>query len=146
MPLASAAGLKMTLATFENELPQGIVTFLTLMRALDKPPLSVITFMIVSKILNSSCNYSVSYGLGRVLGWLDLLQVLKWICQWLRQWFGLSIYNLVCTNKQRVFIPLFTAAVLPFLPANITELSAATTTAIVLAYIEHEVRLSTNVI
>ena len=53
----------MTLTTFKDELPQEIVAFFTLMRALDKPPFPVVTFMIVSEILNNSCNQSVSYGL-----------------------------------------------------------------------------------
>ena len=68
MPLAPATSLKMTLTTFKNELPQEIVAFFTLMRAWDKPPLLVITFMIFPEILNCSCNQSVSCGSNRVLG------------------------------------------------------------------------------
>ena len=61
------------------------------------------------------------------------------LIRWGRQGFGFPVYNLVCTNKQTMFIPLFTAATLPFLSANVTELSAATAAAMVLAYVEHEV-------
>ena len=54
-----------------------------------------------------------------------------------RQGFGFSTYNLIRTNKQTMFIPLFTAATLPFLSANVTELSAATAAAIALVHVGH---------